>query len=240
LAAVHAGRHGTGRVLRLLTRHATRDQKRDHHAEQRNHDPTETFASGVHAVTGLALESMGALLQRPRSAPAAGRDFRTGRGSPRPESTPRKTGSASCDLTGCGCARRHLHARSSSARATAPRGQPAASAPFFTPRGQFRGQSRRLPLQAGPVWRPRRSGEIAICFVKRRNGGEAGIRTLGTAFRPYNGLANRRLQPLGHLTVRGGSLHFSPSPKAKDGLVCPPVCPRRREASRRSPSLTTL
>src|SRR3954467_11294043 len=33
-------------------------------------------------------------------------------------------------------------------------------------------------------------------------GGEAGIRTLGTAFRPYNGLANRRLQPLGHLTGR--------------------------------------
>src|SRR3954465_13937964 len=44
--------------------------------------------------------------------------------------------------------------------------------------------------------------------VARRNlpraeadGGEAGIRTLDTAFRPYNGLANRRLQPLGHLTV---------------------------------------
>ena len=33
-------------------------------------------------------------------------------------------------------------------------------------------------------------------------GGEAGIRTLGRAFRPYNGLANRRLQPLGHLTLR--------------------------------------
>src|SRR5205814_4130806 len=33
-------------------------------------------------------------------------------------------------------------------------------------------------------------------------GGEAGIRTLDTAFRPYNGLANRRLQPLGHLTAR--------------------------------------
>ena len=32
-------------------------------------------------------------------------------------------------------------------------------------------------------------------------GGEAGIRTLGTALRPYNGLANRRLQPLGHLTA---------------------------------------
>src|SRR3954470_21445649 len=32
-------------------------------------------------------------------------------------------------------------------------------------------------------------------------GGEAGIRTLDTAFRPYNGLANRRLRPLGHLTA---------------------------------------
>ncbi len=32
-------------------------------------------------------------------------------------------------------------------------------------------------------------------------GGEAGIRTLGTAIQPYNGLANRRLQPLGHLSV---------------------------------------
>jgi hypothetical protein len=33
-------------------------------------------------------------------------------------------------------------------------------------------------------------------------GGEAGIRTLDTGFGPYNGLANRRLQPLGHLTAR--------------------------------------
>jgi hypothetical protein len=32
-------------------------------------------------------------------------------------------------------------------------------------------------------------------------GGEAGIRTLGRTLRPYNGLANRRLQPLGHLTA---------------------------------------
>jgi hypothetical protein len=31
-------------------------------------------------------------------------------------------------------------------------------------------------------------------------GGEAGIRTLGTAIQPYNGLANRRLKPLGHLS----------------------------------------
>ncbi len=34
-------------------------------------------------------------------------------------------------------------------------------------------------------------------------GGEAGIRTLGTAIQPYNGLANRRLKPLGHLSSHG-------------------------------------
>jgi hypothetical protein len=37
-------------------------------------------------------------------------------------------------------------------------------------------------------------------------GGEAGIRTLGRALRPYNGLANRRLQPLGHLTTASSLL----------------------------------
>ena len=36
-----------------------------------------------------------------------------------------------------------------------------------------------------------------------RNGGERGIRTLDTGFGPYNGLANRRLQPLGHLSGVG-------------------------------------
>jgi hypothetical protein len=34
----------------------------------------------------------------------------------------------------------------------------------------------------------------------KRHGGERGIRTLDRAFQPYNGLANRRLQPLGHLS----------------------------------------
>lgn len=33
------------------------------------------------------------------------------------------------------------------------------------------------------------------------NGGGRGIRTLDTAFQPYNGLANRRLQPLGHPSI---------------------------------------
>ena len=39
------------------------------------------------------------------------------------------------------------------------------------------------------------------------SGGEGGIRTLDTGVSPYNGLANRRLQPLGHLSgVRSSSL----------------------------------
>ena len=33
-----------------------------------------------------------------------------------------------------------------------------------------------------------------------KDGGEAGIRTLGTGLSPYNGLANRRFRPLSHLT----------------------------------------
>ena len=37
---------------------------------------------------------------------------------------------------------------------------------------------------------------------RAKAGGEGGIRTLGRGFSPYNGLANRRLQPLGHLTAR--------------------------------------
>jgi hypothetical protein len=32
-------------------------------------------------------------------------------------------------------------------------------------------------------------------------GGDGGIRTLDRALQPYNGLANRRLQPLGHVSV---------------------------------------
>jgi hypothetical protein len=40
-----------------------------------------------------------------------------------------------------------------------------------------------------------RSGE------KQLFGGAGGIRTLDRALQPYNGLANRRLQPLGHSSV---------------------------------------
>src|SRR6185312_9204768 len=35
-----------------------------------------------------------------------------------------------------------------------------------------------------------------------KTGGEGGIRTPDRGVSPYNGLANRRLQPLGHLSVQ--------------------------------------
>ena len=36
-------------------------------------------------------------------------------------------------------------------------------------------------------------------------GGEGGIRTPGRSFSPYNGLANRRIQPLCHLSAGGSA-----------------------------------
>jgi hypothetical protein len=47
---------------------------------------------------------------------------------------------------------------------------------------------------------------------KQYSGGAGGIRTLDRALQPYNGLANRRLQPLGHSSVR-------------------PICPTWRRAA---------
>jgi hypothetical protein len=38
------------------------------------------------------------------------------------------------------------------------------------------------------------------CLQPDRTGGEGGIRTLGTGVSPYNGLANRRIRPLCHLS----------------------------------------
>ena len=56
------------------------------------------------------------------------------------------------------------------------------------------------------------------------SGGAGGIRTLDTAFQPYNGLANRRLQPLGHSSVQ----------RRPDECPAPGrhSCPRFRAASR--------
>src|SRR5438876_9888591 len=45
-------------------------------------------------------------------------------------------------------------------------------------------------------------GKLHCALSTQGHGGEGGIRTLDTGFSPYNGLANRRLQPLGHLSSR--------------------------------------
>src|SRR6266852_2321164 len=44
------------------------------------------------------------------------------------------------------------------------------------------------------------------------SGGAGGVRTPGRSFSPYNGLANRRLQPLGHLSVANRRKHYSLQP----------------------------
>ena len=45
----------------------------------------------------------------------------------------------------------------------------------------------------------RNEGKNSLQF--RLHGGEGGIRTLGTGVSPYNGLANRRIRPLCHLSA---------------------------------------
>jgi hypothetical protein len=47
-------------------------------------------------------------------------------------------------------------------------------------------------------------------------GGEGGIRTLGTGVSPYNGLANRRIRPLCHLSSARTSLIFRQTRAASD------------------------
>jgi hypothetical protein len=42
-------------------------------------------------------------------------------------------------------------------------------------------------------------------------GGDGGIRTLDRALQPYNGLANRRLQPLGHISRRNARGDICPT-----------------------------
>jgi hypothetical protein len=57
-------------------------------------------------------------------------------------------------------------------------------------------------------------------------GGEAGIRTLDRGLSPYNGLANRRLRPLGHLTAtRKLSINEIATYAPAD---CPLDCPWQR------------
>ena len=53
----------------------------------------------------------------------------------------------------------------------------------------------------GDILETGRVSEGKINGENNLTGGEAGIRTLDTGLSPYNGLANRRLRPLGHLTA---------------------------------------
>ena len=50
------------------------------------------------------------------------------------------------------------------------------------------------------------------------DGGAGGIRTLDRALQPYNGLANRRLQPLGHVSAYN---HRQTCLRSKYAEVCP-------------------
>lgn len=65
---------------------------------------------------------------------------------------------------------------------------------------------RSQPVRWAPARTATASGarlKRAIFFndFKEMDGGDRGIRTLDRALQPYNGLANRRLQPLGHISV---------------------------------------
>ena len=53
-----------------------------------------------------------------------------------------------------------------------------------------------------PSVRPVFAGEVVSLWLSVAGdcGGDGGIRTLDRALQPYNGLANRRLQPLGHVS----------------------------------------
>ena len=60
----------------------------------------------------------------------------------------------------------------------------------------------------------RQFGFIFLVIFNRLHGqigGDGGIRTLDRALQPYNGLANRRLQPLGHVSARDARREVCPT-----------------------------
>ncbi len=54
-------------------------------------------------------------------------------------------------------------------------------------------------ISCGEIGSSRFLNQLRVVHVVR-SGGDGGIRTLDRALQPYNGLANRRLQPLGHVS----------------------------------------
>src|SRR5882724_11456775 len=77
--------------------------------------------------------------------------------------------------------------------------------------------------------------------VRAKGGGAGGIRTLDRALQPYNGLANRRLQPLGHSSVRADmpdaearrkrQIQVTPGPFSDAGASGPARAPIPRAGS---------
>ena len=57
-----------------------------------------------------------------------------------------------------------------------------------------------LAILAGGLWLTQAASGSKNSLHFRLRGGEGGIRTLGTGVSPYNGLANRRIRPLCHLS----------------------------------------
>ena len=73
----------------------------------------------------------------------------------------------------------------------------------------------RHPSPHQPRWPATRSPS------GRRGGGDGGIRTLDRALQPYNGLANRRLQPLGHISGKADMPDAGASRKQISGRRMP-------------------
>jgi hypothetical protein len=59
-------------------------------------------------------------------------------------------------------------------------------------------------------WPGKSSRKTSQSLCSQESGGEGGIRTLGTGVSPYNGLANRRIRPLCHLSgVCGATVYHA-------------------------------
>ena len=85
-------------------------------------------------------------------------------------------------------------------------------------------------VAASQLWRGTRRHlrVIAACHAEaqaKAGGGAGGIRTLDRALQPYNGLANRRLQPLGHSSMRADMPDTGASRKRQIEVMAGEVIP---------------
>jgi hypothetical protein len=76
----------------------------------------------------------------------------------------------------------------------------------------------RSPGDAESASTNRRSASVSSAKSGKHviRGGDGGIRTLDRPLQAYNGLANRRLQPLGHVSVTGRYARRGGEPQAAD------------------------